>query len=192
MKKRELRPSKSLRTAYFIVCICLRIISTSGTDCTTVSIHGRAKIWILGNKFCPFFVETKFRNLFAFDWCLVLITVDFYHSDTMLKQNQLAQDISDLVITPSKKKELVDTVDTTLEWIQAGFCIIKNHWHTIDYHRMNKFLLLSRMVILQGLKYIQEKGFKKSTFTEYNQILNSTLLDESALGKDDRTDLIDG
>jgi hypothetical protein len=57
---------------------------------------------------------------------------------------------------------------------------------------MNKFLLLSRMVILQGLKYIQEKGFKKSTFTEYNQILNSTLLDESALGKDDRTDLIDG
>lgn len=87
------------------------------------------------------------------------------------------------MISQPKKKELVDTVDATLEWLQAGFCIIKSHWHTIDYHRMNKFLLLTRMVILQGLKYIQDKGFKKSCFTEYNSMLNSTLLDESALGK---------
>lgn len=87
-----------------------------------------------------------------------------------------------MTIAPPKKTELIGNVDSTLEWLQAGFCVIKSHWNQIDYHRMNKFLYLVRVLVLQGLKYLEEKKFKRSAFTEWNQILNATLLDESSLG----------
>lgn len=66
-----------------------------------------------------------------------------------------------------------------LEWAKTGFVIIRRHWNELDYHRTSKFMSLVQMLLQSVVKYIEVQGFSKSVFTQWNQCLLDSILDES-------------
>ena len=84
----------------------------------------------------------------------------------MVKQNKLAVEIGQLKIAKFERKDVAETIDPVIEWIRCGLVVLKEHWNQIDYHRMNKFMHLVRILIKQGVRHVRENGFKKTVSRE--------------------------
>ena len=74
----------------------------------------------------------------------------FYHSDKPLYQEELAKKISILI------NEI--PMDKSHIWIKSLFQVLSKKWENIDYHRMNKFLMLIRQIFIQILKYCSKNS----------------------------------
>jgi len=69
----------------------------------------------------------------------------------MEKQSFLSKDI----VTIAVKEEHF------LEWMKAGFLIMRRQWSKLDYHRTSKFMNLVSSMLSAIFKFIEAKKFSK-------------------------------
>lgn len=79
--------------------------------------------------------------------------VCLWHSDTMIKQAKLSQEMVALVLPD---------LESFFEWNKLGLIVLRKHWNELDFFRVNKFMYLVRLILQECFKKIEENHFKKS------------------------------
>lgn len=72
----------------------------------------------------------------------------------------------------NKNDEITENDKAFIKFSKAFWKIMLLQWYDIDYHRIDKFLLLVRRVVFNQLKYLQEREWFEPLITQYiNKVL---------------------
>lgn len=74
-----------------------------------------------------------------------------WHSDTYTKQVKTVREIAQLTYPHEE----------FIQWFEGAFHILNRNWSQIDYHRMNKYMLLVRNLLQAGFEVLEKREYKK-------------------------------
>lgn len=116
---------------------------------------------------------SKFRPLL-----LTLLAV-MWHSDKLVYQKQCAEKISSLMKEMKSK-------DHKQKWFDQFLYIFNLHWNKVDNFRIDKYLMLLRMMFHQVLTFLKSSGYTAEPMAWYQTsmftLFNSQQMGDSASG----------
>lgn len=97
------------------------------------------------------------QEYFGYIWqglyyCTFEDLLGLWHSDTAVKQYKLAEEMTSI---PCREEDF-------FEWFKFSLIVLRKHWNELDFYRINKFMYLTRLILLACFKNIEAGGFKKA------------------------------
>lgn len=108
------------------------------------------------------------------------LNLDYWHSDKLPYQSELAQKIAKLFTLIGEKLGL----EKQKEWFEQFLYIFNLHWDKVDNYRIDKYLMFIRFQLHEVLHFLKKHDYAKETVLDwFNEQMKGLFLNENEMSK---------
>ena len=106
--------------------------------------------------------------------------IDYWHSDKLAYQSELAQKIAKLFTQIGE----VHGMESQKDWFEGFMYIVNLHWDKVDNYRIDKYLMFLRYQLHEVLLFLKKNNYDDETVQDwFNEQISSLFINENEVSK---------